>query len=75
MPPFYHHDFDSDDTNSGSARNQSEDDIEWLSADKAMPPEHFLQHLQEFDDSEFTKHDYAESSVSLLDQIEDQWKE
>ncbi|KAJ9656079.1 hypothetical protein H2201_008651 [Coniosporium apollinis] len=45
----------------------------WLLADQDHPPEYYLKQLEEFDDSEFTKEDYAAGSTLLLDRIEEQW--
>ncbi|KAF2685708.1 C2H2 finger domain protein [Lentithecium fluviatile CBS 122367] len=47
----------------------------WLSPDEDHPPEHYLQQLETFDEREYTKEDYKDSSTRLLDRMEDQWNQ
>ncbi|KAF2177817.1 hypothetical protein K469DRAFT_742362 [Zopfia rhizophila CBS 207.26] len=49
------------------------DDQAWLFTDKHHLPEHYLQRLETFDETEYTKEDYKASSTRLLNRIEDQW--
>src|SRR6266498_2250023 len=51
------------------------EDEEWLSPDEDHPPEHYLQQLVTFDEQEYTKEDYKDSSTRLLDRMEDQWNQ
>jgi hypothetical protein len=51
------------------------EDEAWLSPDKDHPPEHYLQQLETFDEQEYTKEDYKDSSTRLLDRMEDQWNQ
>jgi hypothetical protein len=44
-----------------------------LLADNKHPPEYYIQQLEEFDESEYTKQDYSDRSTQLLDRIEGQW--
>jgi hypothetical protein len=51
------------------------EDEAWLSSDEDHPPEHYLQQLETFDEREYTKEDYKDSSTRLLDRMEDQWNQ
>ncbi|ORX95381.1 hypothetical protein BCR34DRAFT_607969 [Clohesyomyces aquaticus] len=51
------------------------EDQAWLFADENHLPEHYLQQLETFDETEYTKEDYKDSSTRLLDRIEDQWNQ
>ena len=50
-------------------------DESWLSYREEYPPEHYLEKLETFDEEEYTKEDYKDSSTRLLDRIEDQWNQ
>ncbi|KAH5702852.1 hypothetical protein HBI18_255460, partial [Parastagonospora nodorum] len=39
------------------------------------PPAYYLQQLENFDEQEYTKEDYKDSSTRLLDRMEDQWNQ
>ena len=46
-----------------------------LFADGTHPPEYYLRQLEAFDEVEYTKEDYKDSSTRLLDRIEEQWNQ
>jgi hypothetical protein len=50
-------------------------DEAWLSPNEDHPPEYYLQQLETFDEQEYTREDYQDSSTRLLDRIEDQWNQ
>jgi len=41
--------------------------------DNAHPPEYYTRQLEELDESEFEKEDYAKGTTALLDRIEEHW--
>ncbi|KAH8693429.1 hypothetical protein GQ44DRAFT_832724 [Phaeosphaeriaceae sp. PMI808] len=52
------------------------EDEAWLSSlDKNHSPEHYLQQLDTFDEEEYTKQDYMDSTTRLLDRLEEKWNE
>jgi len=51
------------------------DDQALLFADENHPPEHWHRQLETFNETEFTKEDYADGSTSLINRIEDQWNQ
>jgi hypothetical protein len=51
------------------------EDEAWLFPDEDHPPEHYLQQLETFDEREYTKEDYKDSSTRLLNRMEDQWNQ
>jgi hypothetical protein len=55
--------------------NENDEDEAWLSLDKDHPPEHYLQQLEMFDEQEYTRQDYKESSTRLINCMEDQWNQ
>jgi hypothetical protein len=57
------------------ANNENDEDEAWLSLDKDHPPEHYLQQLEMFDEQEYTRQDYKDSSTRLIDRMEDQWNQ
>jgi hypothetical protein len=59
----------------GKDDKQCEDvkDKAWPSPNENHPPEHYLQQLETFDEREYTKEDYKDSSTRLIDHMEDQW--
>jgi len=50
-------------------------DKAWHFADKNPPPQHYLQQLETFDETEYDREDYAPGSTRLLDRMEDKWNE
>lgn len=48
-------------------------DDEANSPNEDHPPEYYLQQLETFDEQEYTRQDYKDSSTRLLDRIEEQW--
>jgi hypothetical protein len=58
-----------------SADNNNENDEAWLSLDKDHPPEHYLQQLEMFDEQEYTRQVYKNSSTRLINHVEDQWNQ
>ena len=67
-------DFVESDTNLSDVEKDDEDEA-WLSPNEDHPPEHYLQQLETFDEQEYTREDYQDSSTRLLDRIEDQWNQ
>jgi hypothetical protein len=62
------------DVNKSANNNNKKDENEaWLSLDKGQPPEHYLQQLEMFDEQEYTRQVYKDSSTCLIDCMEDQW--
>jgi len=51
------------------------EDEAWLCPNEDHPPKHYLQQLEAFDEQEYTKEDYKESSTRLLNRMEDQWNQ
>ncbi|KAF2844244.1 hypothetical protein T440DRAFT_436700 [Plenodomus tracheiphilus IPT5] len=55
--------------------NENDEDEAWLSLDRDHPPEHYLEQLEMFDEEEYTREDYKDSSTRLIDRMEDQWNQ
>jgi hypothetical protein len=55
--------------------NENDEDEAWLSLDKDHLPKHYLQQLEMFDEQEYTRQDYKDSSTRLIDRMEDQWNQ
>ena len=53
--------------------NENDEDEAWLFPNEDHPPEYYLQQLETFNEQEYTKEDYKDNSVRLLDRMEDQW--
>jgi hypothetical protein len=51
--------------------DENDEDAAWLSLDKDHPPKHYLQQLEMFDEQEYTRQDYKDSSTRLIDCMED----
>ncbi|KAH8710290.1 hypothetical protein GQ44DRAFT_714462 [Phaeosphaeriaceae sp. PMI808] len=66
---------DTDLTDVDAFADKNDEDEAWLSPNEDHPPEHYLQQLETFDEQEYTKEDYADSSTRLLDRMEDQWNQ
>ncbi|KAH8710137.1 hypothetical protein GQ44DRAFT_690349 [Phaeosphaeriaceae sp. PMI808] len=49
------------------------DDMAWLAPYEEYSPDYYLRQLEAFDEEEYTRQDYKDSSTRLLDHIEDQW--
>jgi hypothetical protein len=45
----------------------------WLPPDNEHPPEFYLQQIEQFDSSEYTREDYRPGTTCLLDRSEKQW--
>lgn len=43
--------------------------------DDELSPEHYLQQMTAFDEQEYTKADYEQSSTRLIDRMEEQWNQ
>ncbi|KAH5553381.1 hypothetical protein HBI26_238320 [Parastagonospora nodorum] len=52
-----------------------DEDEAWLLPNEDHPPAYYLQQLENFDEQEYTKEDYKDSSTRLLDRMEDQWNQ
>ncbi|KAF2818073.1 hypothetical protein CC86DRAFT_337582 [Ophiobolus disseminans] len=66
-------DLDTDLTDVDAVADEDDEDEVWLSPNEDHPPEHYLQQLEIFDEEEYTKEDYKDSSTRLLNRIEDEW--
>jgi hypothetical protein len=58
---------------SANNNNENDENEAWLSVDKDHLPEHYLQQLEMFDEQEYTRQVYKDSSTCLIDCMEDQW--
>ncbi|CAN9175099.1 unnamed protein product [Alternaria alternata] len=70
-------DVDPDTNLSYADRFADEDDEDgaYLSPDNDHPPEYYIQQLETFNEEEYVKEDYKESSTRLLNYMEDQWNQ
>jgi len=69
---------DTDLTDVDTCTDEDSDDTEdeaWLFPDEDLPPEHFLQQMETFDDQEYTEQDYKDGTTRLLDRMEDRWNQ
>ena len=55
--------------------NENNKDEAWLFPNEDYPPEYYLQQLEIFNEKEYAKEDYKDSSTRLLNRIEDQWNQ
>ncbi|KAF1964005.1 hypothetical protein BU23DRAFT_521662, partial [Bimuria novae-zelandiae CBS 107.79] len=62
-------------SNEDGKQGEEVEDQAWLFADENHLPQHYTSMLETFDEREYTKEDYKESSTRLLDRIEDQWNQ
>lgn len=53
--------------------NEDDEDKAWLFPNEDHPPEYYLQQLEVFNEQEYAKEDYKDSSTRLLNRMEDQW--
>jgi hypothetical protein len=60
---------------SANINNKNDEDEAWLSLDKDHLPEHYFQQLEMFNEQEYTRQDYKDSSTLLIDRMEDQWNQ
>jgi hypothetical protein len=51
-----------------------EDHRAWLVAEE-IPREHYISQLETFDEAQYTKEDYEDSSTRLIDRMENLWNE
>lgn len=49
------------------------DDMAWLAPFEEHLPDHYLRQLEAFDEEEYTKQDYKDSSTRQLNRMEEQW--
>jgi len=69
-------DTDQTDVNELSDINdESDEDEAWLLPNEDHPPEYYLQQLEIFNEQEYAKEDYKDSSTRLLNRMEDQWNQ
>lgn len=69
-------DTDLADVNEFANKNSEKDEDEaWLFPNEDHPPEYYLQQLEMFNEQEFVKEDYKDSSTRLLNHMEDQWNQ
>jgi hypothetical protein len=64
---------DADLTDVDTSADEDEEDEASLSLFKDHPPEYYLQLLEDFDEGEYTKQDYATTTTRLIDCMQDQW--
>jgi hypothetical protein len=55
--------------------DEDDKDGAYLSPDNDHPPEYYIQQLETFDEEEYVKEDYKESSTRLLNYMEEQWNQ
>ena len=65
--------YENDENDENDKQCESAEDEAWPSEDH--PPEYYHEQLESFDEEEFTKQDYKDSSTRLLDRMEDQWNQ
>jgi hypothetical protein len=65
-------DSETDLTDVNAYADKSDEDEAWLLPNEDHPPEYYLQQLEVFDEQEYTKQDYKDSSTRLLNRMEDQ---
>lgn len=67
--------YDADSTEIGNDDDQQKDagDVAQLFADNEHSSEYYMQQLEQFDETSFSKEDYSRSTVVLLDGIEQKW--
>ena len=69
-------DTDLTDINEFADNNDEDDEDEaWLFPNEDHPPEYYLQQLEVFNEQEYAKEDYKDSSTRLLNRMEDQWNQ
>ncbi|KAF1952281.1 hypothetical protein CC80DRAFT_518793 [Byssothecium circinans] len=66
-------DTDPTDVDASADEGDEDEDEAWLSPNEDHPPEYYLQQLETFDEQDYTKEDYKDSSTRLIDRMEDQW--
>jgi hypothetical protein len=54
-----------------ASTDESGDDEVGCALDNDLPPEHYLEHWDVFDEKEYTKEDYKASTTRLLDRMRD----
>ncbi|KAJ5066003.1 C2H2 finger domain protein [Bipolaris maydis] len=64
---------DTDLTDVDEFADKIEKNEAWVFPDDDHPPEYYLQQLENFNEQEYVKEDYKESSTRLLNRMEDQW--
>jgi hypothetical protein len=57
------------------ANNEDHEDEAWLFPNEDHPPEYYLQQLEVFNEQDYAKEDYKDSSTRLLNRMEDQWNQ
>ncbi|KAF1352703.1 hypothetical protein EJ07DRAFT_168822 [Lizonia empirigonia] len=55
--------------------NEINEDEAWLFPIEDHPPEYYLQQLEVFNEQEYAKEDYKDSTTRLLNFMEDQWNQ
>jgi hypothetical protein len=68
-------DSDTDLTDVDAFPEEEDEDKTWLFPNEDHPPEHYLQQLEIFNEQEYTKEDYRDSSTRLLNRMEEQWNQ
>jgi hypothetical protein len=64
---------DSDLTDVDAVADKDDKNEAWLSSNEDHPPEHYLQELEMFNEEEYTKQDYKDSSTRLIDRMKGEW--
>ncbi|XP_014550159.1 hypothetical protein COCVIDRAFT_116292 [Bipolaris victoriae FI3] len=66
---------DTDLTDVDEFADKNEQNGAWLFPNDDHPPEYYLQQLENFNEQEYAKEDYKDSSTRLLNRMEDQWNQ
>ena len=66
---------DTDLTDIDEFADKNEKNEAWVFPNDDHPPEYYLQQLENFNEQEYIKEDYKESSTRLLNRMEDQWNQ
>ena len=66
---------DTDLTDVDEFANKNEKNEAWVFPNDDHPPEYYLQQLENFNEQEYVKEDYKDSSTRLLNRMEDQWNQ
>ena len=68
-------DSDTDLTDVDAFPDKDDGDKTWLFPNEDHPPEYYLQQLEIFNEQEYAKEDYKDSSTRLLNRMEEQWNQ
>ncbi|KAF2844126.1 C2H2 finger domain protein [Plenodomus tracheiphilus IPT5] len=60
---------------SANNNKENEEDEAWLFPNEHHRPEYYLEQLETFNEQEYAKEDYKDSSIRLINHMEDQWNQ